>query len=160
MSTGQTIAVVRHNFETAHRLPQLANKCSNLHGHSWWVEVAIGADELTEAGTVVEFGALKAQLRGWVDEYLDHATMLGASDPLCSPLTEAGCKVYQFGVADPVGAQVYARDLSWPTVENVAHLLARVVNAFLGDIDAAPSARVASVTVSETHVNEATWTPT
>lgn len=149
-----TVAVL-HNFETAHRLPHLGGKCQSLHGHSWWAEATVAADELTGDGTVVEFGPLKAKLREWVDHNLDHGVMLGAADPLVAPLVDAGCKVYRFGADDPTDAEALAADLPWPTVENVAHLLARVAEQarFL----VAPEGQVTRVLVRETHVNRAEW---
>lgn len=133
---------VRHNFETAHRIPHLAGKCVSLHGHSWWATVTIAAPEL-HRGAVVEFGTLKRELRHWIDTNLDHGTMLGPEDPLLPILREHGCKVY------PV--------VDWPTVENVAELLAQVAAGILDTLDRAPGAYVASVHVTETHVNAATW---
>ncbi len=150
---------VRHNFETAHRLPHLPGKCTSLHGHSWWASVTVGAGGLRPDGTVVEFGALKQGLRGWVDAYLDHGSMLGAEDPLCALLLAQGCRVYRFDHPDPTDQEAHARGLRWPTVENVAHLLARVTNAILSDVPAAPGAQVIGVTVWETRVNAATWRP-
>lgn len=133
---------VRHNFETAHRLPHLSGKCENLHGHSWWVEVTVTAAQLA-AGTVVEFGAYKRELRRWIDQNLDHGTMLGPGDPLLPLLRAEGCKVY--AVQD------------WPTVENVAGLLADVARLILDDLVRAPGAYVSRVHLAETHVNAATW---
>lgn len=133
---------VRHNFETAHRIPHLAGKCINLHGHSWWATFTIAAPDL-HRGAVAEFGSLKRGLRDWIDTNLDHGAMLGPEDPLLPILLDHGCKVF------PVPG--------WPTVENVAALLARVAGDVLADLDRAPGAYVASVQVTETHVNEATW---
>lgn len=146
---------LRHNMETGHRLPHLAGKCTSLHGHSWWVEVTIEAPKLA-SGTVVEFGAYKAHLRGWIDHYLDHGLMLGADDPLV-PLLRPEGKVFVFGETFGVGDGM-ALDLPWPTVENVAVLLSRAATQLLGNLDHAPDARVVRVDVSETHVNAASWT--
>jgi 6-pyruvoyltetrahydropterin/6-carboxytetrahydropterin synthase len=143
---------VRHNFETGHRLPHLGGKCQNLHGHSWWVTVRVEAPQLAPDGTVVEFGHFKALLREWVDEHLDHGLMLGHADPLLEPLAAAG-KVFTFAPYDGL-----TLDLTWPTVENVAVLLARVASLLLSESVTALSAHVAEVRVSETHVNEASWT--
>lgn len=140
MSHGVT---VRHNFETGHRLPNLPGKCESLHGHSWWTEVAVEAPALPLGGIVVEFGPFKQRLRKWIDTHLDHGLMLGPDDPLLPLLTPFG-KVY------PV--------LGWPTVENVAALIAGVAQDALQDLVRATGARVASVRVEETHVNAATWT--
>ncbi|PSK95788.1 6-pyruvoyltetrahydropterin/6-carboxytetrahydropterin synthase [Haloactinopolyspora alba] len=139
---------VRHNFETAHRLPPLAGKCQNLHGHSWWADITV-AGPIDEVGTVVEFGRLKAELRDWIDTHLDHGAMLGHDDPLVPLLRDMGSKVYV------IGWDAYTRDLSWPTVESAALLLARVTTLILDSLDA--SADVTHVRVRETHVNEAGW---
>ncbi|MFE4329646.1 6-pyruvoyl tetrahydropterin synthase family protein [Streptomyces sp. NPDC056831] len=135
---------VRHNFETGHRLPHLPGKCQSLHGHSWWTDVTVEAPDLSHAGMVVEFGPFKKQLRRWIDEHLDHGLMLGPDDPLLPVLLQYGMKVHQVP--------------GWPTVENVAALLARVAGDALFDLVRAPGARVTHVRVSETHVNAATWT--
>lgn len=134
---------VRHNFETAHRIPVLAGKCENLHGHSWWAEITVAAPYLTPEGTVVEFGSFKKHVRQWIDVHLDHGTMLGANDPLLAVLDAHGCKTYT--VED------------WPTVENVAALLASMAARCLFHIPHAPGAYVSRVHLTETHVNAATW---
>lgn len=142
MSQGVT---VRHNFETAHRLPHLGrdSKCFNLHGHSWNVEITVVADELDEHGMVVEFGAFKKAVRSWVDTHLDHGAMLGSVDRLLPLLRTEGCKVYEM--------------LTWPTVEAVAEEIARVTRHLLEDVPHAPTARVLRVVVHETAVNSAMW---
>lgn len=144
---------VRHNFETAHRLPHLSGKCRNLHGHSWWAEVTVQARQLSEDHTVVEFGAFKKGLRAFIDEHLDHGAMLGSGDPLAPLLAAHGSKVYLFG--EPP----YTHDLPHPTVEAVAVLLARVAQAILNEQSHAAGAAVSQVTVTETHVNAAEFTP-
>ena len=133
---------VKHNFETAHRLPHLSGKCENLHGHSWWAEFTVTAPQLA-AGTVVEFAAFKRELRAWIDQHLDHVALLGPGDPLLPVLRAEGCKVYEVE--------------GWPTVENVAELLALVAADVLTDLVRAPGAHVSRVRVTETHVNAATW---
>lgn len=135
---------VRHNFETAHRLPHLPGKCQSLHGHSWWAEITAEAPALA-GGLVVEFGPFKQQLRRWIDDHLDHGVMLGGDDTLGDLLSDYGCKVYFV--------------VDWPTVENVAALLARVATDALAAIPHAPGARITRVHLAETHVNAATWTP-
>jgi 6-pyruvoyltetrahydropterin/6-carboxytetrahydropterin synthase len=133
---------IKHNFETAHRLPHLPGKCQSLHGHSWWCHVTVSGPELA-AGTLVEFGAFKAGLRGWIDRELDHGTMLGPDDPLVPLLRAERCKVREVE--------------GWPTVENVAVMLAAVASAELRKLVTAPRCTVTRVRVTETHVNEAAW---
>lgn len=146
-----TSVSVRHNFETGHRLPFLPGKCQSLHGHSWWAEVTVTATGHHDV--VVEFGAFKQLLRDWIDTHLDHGLMLGADDPLTPLLREAG-KVYVFG------ADVHSGGLSWPTVENVAHVIANTAKHLLQIMpttDAVLTARVTDVVVQETHTNSASW---
>lgn len=162
---------VRHNFETAHRLPHLGGKCQNLHGHSWWAEVTVMGPIAQETGVVVEFGPFKAELRGWIDKHLDHGTMLGSTDPLVPALSGLGSKLLVFGAEPrntrdayelPVPGHLQAlpdelvADLAFPTVENVATLIARVATKALDMVDH-DGAYVAAVEVRETHVNSATW---
>lgn len=135
---------VSHNFETAHRLPQLGGKCFNLHGHSWWTEITVAAPALDNNGIVVEFGAFKRQVREWIDTHLDHGAMLGTGDPLLPVLTAMGSKVFEF-------------EDRWPTVEATAELLASIASGLLADVQHAPGARVVRVDVRETAVNQASW---
>lgn len=140
---------VRHNFETGHRLPILGGKCENLHGHSWWAEITVEAPD--DVMCVVEFGAFKAAVREWIDRALDHGLMLGADDPLARILPEFG-KVFIFTEEQGAG--------TWPTVENVARLLALQSERLLGTIHRSPGTHVTRVDVSETHVNRASWIAT
>lgn len=134
---------VRHNFETAHRLPHLEGKCKSLHGHSWWVEVTASAPQLAAGGVLTEFGPFKAGLRKWIDEHLDHGSMLGPDDPLVPLLQAEGCKVHVVA--------------GWPTVENVAEMIAEQGQRVLHELVRAPYAVVSRCVVRETHVNEAAW---
>lgn len=138
---------VEHTFETGHRLPHIPGKCQSLHGHSWRVSVEVTAPlGQDERGMVVEFGPFKAQLREWIDTYLDHGVMLGHDDPLLPALIDAG-KVYTFT----------AYDYDWPTVENVAVLIARVAQGVLARIPHALDAFVSRVDVHEKHDNRGSW---
>jgi 6-pyruvoyltetrahydropterin/6-carboxytetrahydropterin synthase len=136
---------VRHNAETAHRLPHLPGKCLSLHGHSWWFDITVQAPDLDATGLVVEFGPFKRELRTWIDEHLDHGVMLGPDDPLLPVLRANSCKVHEVP--------------GYPTVENVAAMLAEVAADSLERLVRAPGAYVSRVHVQETHVNAATWTP-
>jgi len=94
-------------------------------------------------GAIVDFGAFEHVLRAWIDRYLDHGTMLGPADPLLPLLHAERCKVYELE--------------GWPTVENVAALLAEVGDGFLNELARAPGAYVASVHLAESHSNAFTW---
>lgn len=148
---------VKHSFETGHRLPHLAGKCQSLHGHSWQVQVTVSGTLDPLLGVLVEFAALKKHLRGWIDAHLDHGLMLGVDDPLLPRLTPYG-KTFGFGRGE-TGAEQYAVDLLWPTVENVAALLARVMDDWLLAQGLGDTLVVTRCAVQETAVNEAAWTP-
>lgn len=161
---------VSHTFEAGHRLPHLSGKCQSLHGHSWKVEVTVASETLDpETGIIVNFSALKGELRRWIDGHLDHGLMLGKDDPLAAGLAAHG-KVFVFGIESPdLGGQVPVdafvigpvqpdfTDLEWPAVEQVAVALARVAELLLTKIEAVDGAYVSRVTVSETSTNAATW---
>lgn len=74
--------IVRYEFDAAHRLPLHEGKCRNLHGHRYVVEVTVeaGAWGLVEkgpsTGMVVDAGDLKKVFKGFIDETLDHGTVL------------------------------------------------------------------------------------
>ena len=150
--------IVKHNFETAHRLPFLGGKCTNLHGHSWWAEVTVTGQPDAD-GILLNFATLKRDLREWIDTNLDHGAMLGVRDPLIAALQSADSKVFVFGADDDPtgltnGGGSIGRSLDWPTVENVAELLRRLVVLYLAGTVARPLG--VSVRVTETAVNAAT----
>ena len=149
---------IEHSFASGHRLPHLGGKCVSLHGHSWSVAVTVSAAELSPEVTVVEFGALKVGVRRWIDEHLDHATMLGVRDRLIAPLVAEGNRVFRFGVEHPADvAEQFAYGLPWPTVEAVAVLLGRVAENVLAGLPCAVGARVERVLVRETRLNTAVY---
>lgn len=47
-----------YKFEAAHILPRHPGKCSNMHGHSWKVEVCISGEIMKETGFVMDFNDL------------------------------------------------------------------------------------------------------
>jgi 6-pyruvoyltetrahydropterin/6-carboxytetrahydropterin synthase len=59
------------DFAAAHQLKMVAQKCENLHGHNWRIEVCVEGEKLNPAGVLVDFGVLKARVREIVAG-LDH----------------------------------------------------------------------------------------
>jgi len=47
------------HFSAAHQLKMVGEKCENLHGHNWNVEVHVTGRELDHAGVLMDFGVLK-----------------------------------------------------------------------------------------------------
>lgn len=73
--------VRRLTFSAGHRVAGHENRCRNLHGHCWVVEVeAQRAEELDWLGRVIDFGALKERVGSWIDANWDHAFIVGADD--------------------------------------------------------------------------------
>jgi len=64
------LKVVDH-FAAAHQLKMVAEKCENLHGHNWKVEVHVAGDTLNSAGVLVDFGEVKKRLSD-IMATLDH----------------------------------------------------------------------------------------
>jgi 6-pyruvoyltetrahydropterin/6-carboxytetrahydropterin synthase len=155
MSHGITVAVTA---EAAHRCPQLGGKCVNIHGHSWRFEVTVAVPKLRPDGTVVDFTRLKRALRDWIDQHLDHTTMLGAADPLLPALIADGTRVLVFG--DTHGREL-THDLPWPTAEAVAVLLGRITERLLGSMGETGARHgdgaLVWVAVHETAANSAWW---
>lgn len=67
-------------FEAAHRLiAPYQGKCNHMHGHSYIVTVSIEKSKLDERGFVRDFSELRP-LRDWIDQSLDHATLVSSED--------------------------------------------------------------------------------
>ena len=58
-----------------------SGRCSRIHGHSWSIILTFAASELDENGFVVDFGELH-YISDWIDEHLDHGTIVCSDDPL------------------------------------------------------------------------------
>jgi 6-pyruvoyltetrahydropterin/6-carboxytetrahydropterin synthase len=63
---------VKTRFAGAHQLTMVGQKCENLHGHNWHVEVCVKGFELNAAGVLADFGDIKKAVRDVVDTRLDH----------------------------------------------------------------------------------------
>lgn len=63
---------VKTRFAGAHQLTMVGQKCENLHGHNWHVEVCVRGDKLNSAGVLADFGDIKKAVRQVVDKELDH----------------------------------------------------------------------------------------
>lgn len=84
-TTRTTTCTRRLEFDAGHRLQKHESKCGHLHGHRYAVELTCEA-ELDAVGRVIDFGAVKASVGGWLDATLDHALILEDIDPLVEVL--------------------------------------------------------------------------
>jgi 6-pyruvoyltetrahydropterin/6-carboxytetrahydropterin synthase len=64
------LKVVTH-FAAAHQLTMVGEKCENLHGHNWKIEVVATGEKLDQAGILVDFGVIKKQV-AQIMSMLDH----------------------------------------------------------------------------------------
>jgi 6-pyruvoyltetrahydropterin/6-carboxytetrahydropterin synthase len=62
---------VQTHFAAAHQLRMVADKCENLHGHNWKIEVCVAGKKLNDAGILIDFGELKRHLAD-IMAVLDH----------------------------------------------------------------------------------------
>lgn len=63
---------VKTRFAGAHQLTMVGEKCENLHGHNWHIEVCVAGETLNSAGVLADFGDIKKAVRKVVKEELDH----------------------------------------------------------------------------------------
>ncbi len=81
----------RIEIDAAHRVPDHASKCFNLHGHRYVIEATMeGELRLSgdETGMVMDFGFLKGCMMSAIHDVCDHATIFWVMDPLFIALRE------------------------------------------------------------------------
>lgn len=120
----------RLTFCAGHRVMGHENKCANLHGHNYVVEVTAGTHHpgtalakettLDSIGRIIDFSVLKEKIGGWLEQHWDHAFIYSEKDV---SVFEA-LRVFQDEDA--------ARRKDWrspfnPTAENMADYLLRIV---------------------------------
>lgn len=80
-----------YRFEAAHRLTNYVGECSNIHGHSYRVQIRLkrgtqfeigkrSCPQLDEQGMVVDFKKIKELIGKWIMQHLDHALILDKND--------------------------------------------------------------------------------
>lgn len=117
-----------HRFEAAHRLVRgYVGNCAHLHGHSWEVRFIAEGENLSDQGMLRDFADFKP-IRKWIDENLDHATLICADDwqlqdflvknnqrhfvMVHNPTSENLCKLlyakcHELGLTDVVEIQIH-----------------------------------------------------
>lgn len=105
----------RIEFDAAHRVMNHESKCKLLHGHRYAVEASFEADALDALGRVIDFGAVKTLLGGWIDRYWDHNTVLHEQD-----------KELGTSIAALTRQEIFYLPAN-PTAENMADYLLKIV---------------------------------
>ncbi len=70
------------HFCYGHRLLNYSGKCRHLHGHNGLLEIRVEKPELDGLGMVMDFVEIKAVVKKWVDDELDHKMILNEKDPM------------------------------------------------------------------------------
>lgn len=130
-------------FEGAHRLINgYPGKCRNCHGHSWVVFVSVRLKEgrrLNKYGFVKDFGDFKP-LRDWIDNNLDHATIVSEDDSSFLSWLEKECQ------------RLYITQGN-PTSENLVQIIYKKAAELLDD----DCCEVYEVRIKETCTSEAIY---
>jgi 6-pyruvoyltetrahydropterin/6-carboxytetrahydropterin synthase len=108
-------------FCYGHRLLNYAGKCKNLHGHNAKAEIMLASETLDDRHMVVDFDDIKAEVKTWLDETIDHKMVLSKDDPLLPVLRDHGvvCCVLETNPTAEALAKVifdYAAGRGFPVV--------------------------------------------
>lgn len=122
-------------FDAAHRVMGHQGKCSKLHGHRYGVLVTFSSEQLDNLGMVIDFAVIKEKFGKWIEENLDHNTILYIKDK------ELGEKI-----SETTNQNIYYMN-SNPTAENIAMHLK---NDVLPQIFALDPVTICKVEVFET----------
>ena len=110
-------------FCAAHYLPNYEGKCSQMHGHTWKVELAVKGEVDEETGMVVDFTEIKAFLDGVKDKF-DHTLL---NDIIPNPTAENICLWIkdELGSMGKIGGNIWL-ELAWIKVWEAADSYAMV----------------------------------
>ena len=109
-------------FCYAHRLLDFEGPCRYLHGHNGRVEIMLQRELLDDQDMVYEFTELKRRMKAWIDENLDHKTLLRQDDPLVGGLESQGQPVYRMQrnpTAEVIAEEIFqqSQELGLPVIE-------------------------------------------
>lgn len=85
------ITVTRyHDFCYGHRVVDHESKCKHLHGHNGRIHFTIRANDnkLDDIGRVIDFSVIKQKLCTWIEDVIDHSTLIWSKDPLLHSLRD------------------------------------------------------------------------
>lgn len=147
------------SFEASHVLPKHPGKCSNLHGHSWKLTVAVRGPVREESGFVVDYAKLGKVVKTHVISVVDHSH-LGQENLRWNRKDEKGIYYAAFG------------ENFYPSSENLVVAFARILSPLvqeLGEVERIDPAnerntlpasiQLAEVSLDETCTCRATWRP-
>ncbi len=123
------------------------NKCINLHGHSYVLEVVLGSNTLSEQEMVMDFYHVKNALKDLI-ETIDHSFIIDKKDPMYGELKE---------VAEKYGAmKLFPVDFC-PTAEALAKFFYDFLTEKLSEVGLLGEVRVVKVVLWETATSKAEY---
>ena len=141
-------------FSACHFIPR-HEKCSRLHGHTYILRLRVEGD-IGKEGMVMDFVALKKELRKFVEE-IDHKTLLpGKSDEVILTVNErsvdvvCGSKQYMFPKED-----VVILEIPTTTAEEMTRMM---VERMVSDIEFPPNVHSVSIGLDEERGQTAWYT--
>jgi 6-pyruvoyltetrahydropterin/6-carboxytetrahydropterin synthase len=73
------IGVEGFSFDAAHYTTGITEKCLNIHGHTFRVDVEVEGEISGETGMVIDFGLIKAIVKQVLEEW-DHSVIIPKPD--------------------------------------------------------------------------------
>ncbi|MCS7278141.1 MAG: 6-carboxytetrahydropterin synthase [Aquificaceae bacterium] len=123
------------------------NKCVNLHGHSYLLEVTLGSDVLSDQDMVMDFYHVKNALKDLIEE-IDHSFIIDLNDPMFRELKE---------VAEKYGAmKIFPVDFC-PTAEALAKFFYDYLEQKLSEVGLLGDVKVVKVVLWETATSKAEY---
>lgn len=123
------------------------NKCVNLHGHSYLLEVVLGSDHLSEQEMVMDFHHIKSALKDLI-ETMDHSFIIDVHDPMYPELKE---------LAEKYGSlKIFPVDFC-PTAEALAKFFYDFLTERLREAGLLGEVKVVKVTLWETATSKAEY---
>jgi 6-pyruvoyltetrahydropterin/6-carboxytetrahydropterin synthase len=132
-------------FTKSAGIPQ--NKCVNLHGHSYVLEVTVGSDVLSDQEMVMDFYHVKNALKDLIEE-IDHSFIIDVEDPMFPHLKE---------VAEKFGAMKIFPVEFCPTAEALAKFFYDFLTEKLKEVGLLGEVRVVRVVLWETATSKAEY---
>lgn len=123
----QTMTLVTA-FDAAHRVMNEKIKCYNLHGHRFGVEITFDIHTIEALGYALDFKEIKRIAGGFIDSFLDHASIFNPLDDELLALCERfDWKFWRMGLG--TGDE---KDIN-PSAENIGKELFYVINRLFKD---------------------------
>jgi 6-pyruvoyltetrahydropterin/6-carboxytetrahydropterin synthase len=105
----------RIQFCSGHRVLGHENKCANVHGHNYVVEIE-ARGPIDGIGRVIDFSVLKERVGGWIERNWDHGFIYFSEDHILEELLD--------DVMGPGSHRTKTYELPLnPTAENMARYL-------------------------------------